>query len=327
MLGLADDEAIAYRALVAMPAATPAELAERLQVHAAEARRLLHALEQQGLLARNINDAERFTASAPSLALGALLVHRQNEIRLAEADISALDQLYRTAAAERGTLDVVEVVRGPDAIRHHLDQLQLGARADMMAFVRAPDTVMSIADNTAEDVALSNGVRVRVVVEQSMLEHQPGLVDEIARVTAAGEEVRIANTLPMKLIIVDHAVAMLPVIGSREIKTAGALLVHRSSVLDALIALFESVWAAGHHVVTTSRGVDVATSAAVDGQDGQILSLLLAGITDAAVANQLGLSLRTVQRRVHALMELAGVDTRIQLGWQAAARGWVHTDP
>jgi hypothetical protein len=35
------------------------------------------------------------------------------------------------------------------------------------------------------------------------------------------------------------------------------------------------------------------------------------------------MSLRTVQRRVHQLMERAAVTTRFQLGHAAAQRGWV----
>jgi DNA-binding NarL/FixJ family response regulator len=57
-----------------------------------------------------------------------------------------------------------------------------------------------------------------------------------------------------------------------------------------------------------------------------VLSLLLAGLTDASVAKQLDLGLRTVQRRVKRLMELTGVTTRLQLGWHAYERGWVARD-
>jgi DNA-binding NarL/FixJ family response regulator len=54
-----------------------------------------------------------------------------------------------------------------------------------------------------------------------------------------------------------------------------------------------------------------------------VLSLLLAGLTDQAVANQLHVSLRTIQRRVQHLMGLARVETRMQLGWKACRLGWV----
>ena len=60
----------------------------------------------------------------------------------------------------------------------------------------------------------------------------------------------------------------------------------------------------------------------LDDIDAQVLSLLLAGLTDAALANHLSTSLRTVQRRVRGLMERADVETRMQLGWRASELGW-----
>jgi len=57
--------------------------------------------------------------------------------------------------------------------------------------------------------------------------------------------------------------------------------------------------------------------------DARILGLPLAGLTDQAVANQLNLSMRTVQRRVRALMDLVSADTRLQLGFHAARTGWI----
>jgi DNA-binding NarL/FixJ family response regulator len=60
----------------------------------------------------------------------------------------------------------------------------------------------------------------------------------------------------------------------------------------------------------------------VDELGAQVLALLLSGLTDQSAAGQLGLSLRTVQRRISQLMVKAGVDTRIQLGWYAAGKGW-----
>lgn len=57
------------------------------------------------------------------------------------------------------------------------------------------------------------------------------------------------------------------------------------------------------------------------------MSLLLSGPTDASIAHQLGVSLRTVQRRVTVLMDAAGVSTRLPLGWQPALMGWLGDPP
>jgi DNA-binding NarL/FixJ family response regulator len=57
--------------------------------------------------------------------------------------------------------------------------------------------------------------------------------------------------------------------------------------------------------------------------DARIPGLLLAGLTDQAVANQLNLSMRMVQLRVRGLMDLVSADTRLQLGFHAARKGWI----
>lgn len=322
VLGLGPQEAAAYRALIGLPSTTPAELADHLGTGPDDTARLLSLLEDQGLAARSLGDTTRFVAAPPSVALNALLAQRQDELRLAERELGSLDEIYRAATIGRGVADVVDVVRGPDAIRERFAQLQLGARKEVMAFVKAPVAVVGTADNAAEDAAVARGVRYRVLLERAMLDAEPGMVDEIARVTAAGEEVRIATSLPLKLFIVDRAYAFVPLIGSAEVASAGALLVHESGLLDALLALFESQWHAASQVVTATGDLADLDPGAVDELDGRILTLLLAGLTDQAIAGQLRTSLRTVQRRVRYLMDLAQVQTRMQLGYQAARRNW-----
>ncbi len=326
VLGLSDEEALAYRELVAMPSTTPDELGPRLNGVTADAARLLSALEQKGLAARSSGDRSRFVASPPSVALGALLVQRQNEMRIAELELGSLDEAYRTAVADRGTADVVDVVQGRDAIRKRFEQLQLSARDEVMAFVKAPAAVVSTAQNTAEDEAVARGVRYRVLLEREMLDVEPGMFDHLARAIAAGEEIRVTDSLPLKLLVVDHELAFVP-IGPAETAMSGALLVRQSGLLDALVALFESEWSNANQIVASAEEITEITPEAIDDSDAQILSLLLAGLNDQAVAYQLKTSLRTVQRRVRHLMDLARVETRMQLGWQAARLGWSNPTP
>jgi DNA-binding NarL/FixJ family response regulator len=51
--------------------------------------------------------------------------------------------------------------------------------------------------------------------------------------------------------------------------------------------------------------------------------MLQAGYKDQAIARQLGMSARTVTRRIAAIASRLGLDTRFQLGTEAAKRGWI----
>jgi DNA-binding NarL/FixJ family response regulator len=154
-----------------------------------------------------------------------------------------------------------------------------------------------------------------------MLDAEPGLFDHVVRAVAAGEEVRITDTLPIKLLVVDHEFAFVP-IGTAEAPVHGALLVRRSGLLDALCALYESEWSKATEVNISAPAEAEVELGPLENLDVQVLSLLLAGLNDKAIAYHLGTSLRTVQRRVRQLMDRAGARTRTQLGWKAARLGW-----
>ena len=60
-----------------------------------------------------------------------------------------------------------------------------------------------------------------------------------------------------------------------------------------------------------------------DEPDRLLLSLVVAGMPDKSIATHLGVSKRTVQRRLDRMMATAGVDSRAGLAFQAAKRGWL----
>jgi DNA-binding NarL/FixJ family response regulator len=55
----------------------------------------------------------------------------------------------------------------------------------------------------------------------------------------------------------------------------------------------------------------------------RLLQLMSTGAIDEAIARELGVSLRTVHRRITRLQDLLGVRSRFQLGVVARERGWV----
>jgi DNA-binding CsgD family transcriptional regulator len=225
-----------------------------------------------------------------------------------------LDEVYRAAALRRGAPGVVDVIEGATAVREVFGRLQLGAREEVLSLVKAPIAVITAAENVEEDSAVARGVRYRVVFERAMLDEEPDAFARIVAAQAAGEEIRIAGSLPVKLLIVDREHALMPLARVHEAAGAGALLVREKGLLLALVALFEAEW----------RGAGaVAGTPELDELDARIVSLLMTGLTDEAVATHLGTSLRTVQRRVRHLMEVTGGRTRMQLGFHVARLGWL----
>ncbi|KAB1979956.1 helix-turn-helix transcriptional regulator [Streptomyces triticiradicis] len=319
-IGLDETHESAYRALVSVGAAEVPDLARRLTLGEYETERALRRLELRGLAAQSSARPGRWVAAPPGAALGALLTQRRHELEKAELAAALLAEEYRGAAGEPAVHDLVEVVVGATAVSQRFLQLGMSAREEVCALVTgAPGAVPGVDDDAGKRAA-GRGVRHRVVVERSVLA-RPGGITELSAALGRDEQVRVVDRVPTRLVIADRTLAMVPL--TSHTAEPAALVVHASGLLELLSGLFQSVWRDALPLRLGSRGVLEQEPDGPDTTDLEILSLLLAGLTDASVAKQLDLGLRTVQRRVKHLMELTGVTTRLQLGWHAYERGWV----
>jgi predicted transcriptional regulator len=323
-LGIDAAEETVYRVLLGWPVATTTQLAERLELSEPEVAKAMARLEECGLLDKAPEGGYR--AAPPAAALGALISERRDGLRLAEQALAALAQEHRAAAAGRAIGSLIEVVTGVDAIRQRFLQVQQSARVQLRMFTTTPFVVMPPGENVAERAAVNRGVRFRVVLERAVLE-QPGCVEEAIDSLRHGLDIRMADALPMKLVIADADLALVPVAVDAG-GEPGAVLLHPSGLLTGIVALFETIWDRAHRLdlVTDPGGDARITEVDQDGLtdvDRSIVALLVAGLTDHAVCTQLDLSIRTLQRRLRHLMDISGVRTRMQLGWYAAEQGWI----
>ena len=177
---------------------------------------------------------------------------------------------------------------------------------------------------------LDSGVRYRTVYDRAALVRPSALADVLAHVRAGGQA-RVTSRVPLHMLVVDRELAILPADGfGPGADGSGSVLVHRSPLLDGIIELFARVWAEAlplrpsAAVGADADGAADSTGGELDDADVQLLTLLLSGLTDEVIARQLDVGRRTVLRRVRGLMDLAGVSTRIQLGWYASRHDWLH---
>lgn len=321
-LGVEPGVELVYRALLTRPSATAPELAGEIEIPVDDVAAALTALVRAGLALHS--GGQGYAAAPPAVALGALITDRRDGLRLAEQALVSLAEEHRTAVAGQSIDALIEVVTGVDPIRHRYQQVQQAATRELRSFVTAPFVAVRIGENAAEPAAVGRGVRIRAILERAVLD-EPGATAEIVDSLRNGLELRVADELPIKLVLADADLALVP-LTLAPTGEPGAVLLQRSGLVAALESLFEAVWQRAYPLELSSLDGAPAIGEGADGAptvvDRQILSLLLAGLTDQAVASQLGLSLRTVQRRLRHLEDLAGVQSRMQLGWYAARHDW-----
>ena len=144
----------------------------------------------------------------------------------------------------------------------------------------------------------------------------PKILSRAFRMVEPGEQAPVLPSVPLKLLVVDGCRALLPLTAS----AAGgycAVVVWHSAVTEALQKLFELAW---QQAAPLGQAVD---DGGLSESERTLTRLLAAGMKDEAVARHLGVSLRTLRRRVSELQERLGAASRFQLGMRASQRGWV----
>lgn len=323
-IGITSVEERIYRLLLATPAASITDIAQTAEMSLRHTRRLLADLELKGLASRVPGKTLRYLPAPPDIALEALIHSRQEQLERLRLSANELVDQFRHHTHTNSSREMVEVVSGSEAVLQRFKQIEKTARSEVLVFNKPPYLHHGL--NDVELGLLKTGVQYRVVYDRPALEI-PGQLEWMAELRGAGEEARILPELPMKLAIADRRLAIVPlymkdVNGSTPL-IEEALMVHPGSLLDALATNFEILWARAMPVNDLCRKNDDSDYGPLSDEDCKILLLMGAGLKDEAIARQMGMGARTVQRRVSRLMEVMGVQTRFQAGLQAGKLGWL----
>ena len=222
-------------------------------------------------------------------------------------------QRQLVAGADDATTEPVrgEVWIGGDAY-DRVHRLLLDHDGDVL-WLRPDQWRGPIEDRMVDLVAtvVARGRRSRAIYPVRVLQDAPEALDARIR---AGEQVRVLPELPTRLLVVGDTHAVVPEpLGLADLPLA---VVRQRGVVEAMRSWFDELW--GRAAVPALDGVEPRVDLR-----RFLLEQLAEGAHDEQIARKLGLSLRTVRRRVAALMTELGADSRFQAGVEAARRGWL----
>jgi DNA-binding MarR family transcriptional regulator len=247
-LGLTTYEAKAYLALIQRESYAAAELASQASIPRQRVYDVLDSLVQRGLAKDRPGRVTRYSATAPGLAVDRLIAVQRNALSTLEAQsddlAQALSQTWSDGRAETAPLDYVEVLREHTLLAERFVDMQRNARTQLLTFSKGPYALVQNPVGLAATKRLSKaGGDVRCIYEEAILDH-PDLVAEIRPFLAAGEQARVAATVPMKLCLTDRENALFaltdPVAGGL---TSTNILVSHDALAACLGMAFEALWA------------------------------------------------------------------------------------
>jgi DNA-binding Lrp family transcriptional regulator len=294
-----------------------AEVAESLDLTPAELRARMEPLSAYGIV--TVAD-DRILVAAPADAVARMI----SETAAGAADAHArLEEIagalpllagtgVRRAPDEPSDSEPIdgEVTAGPDwgDLVHGILRESVG---DLL-WLRPDQWTMPWEPEMSEIVrqALKSGRRCRAIYPVRVLTEAPAVVRMRVEI---GEEVRLVPELPSRMIVVGSSHLLLP--EPLGFVASPRTIVRQRSIVELATLFFEQLWAQATMIEEPEvRAGDLRRL---------VLQQLAGGAQDEQIARRLGLSLRTVRRRVAELMEELGAHSRFQAGMEASRRGWL----
>lgn len=305
-LGISAEAEAVYVALGPLPSASVAELARLTSLTPEKVAETLEDLRRLGLA----TDSSRGNWRALPLldVVNQLKAQRLSEIELAGVAAESLESHLLAAGASQA--EEIKTLVGQQTIVAAHRELLDSARREICFFDKPP---YAQARSTITEEALSVEPEWQALERNVILRcvYDPGFdtdrLAELSLFAKKGEQSR-TSPVPMKLIIIDGHTALIPSMRSyapgHELR---ASIVRNALLVEALQWLFEAVWEAAVPIQTTIKGES-------DPRRQMLISLLMTGSTDSAIANTLNINVRSVRRWISELMDELGVTTRLQLG-------------
>lgn len=291
-------------------------LAARLEWDHDEVKSELVPLVELGLVAQTDGVV---VALSPHLALGRLAELGARDLLTRERKLAALrDSIPDYVAEERGAdlaetaLQPVEVHTGSEVVPI-VDALISSTTGELLLIhtVEWLDRPGWSKQETLLAREMAGGRRVRSIYPTEAL-HRSDTLDVVRGWAEVGEEVRLMPSPPSRLMVFGTQAALVPVDWGAFPAPTRRVIVRTPGVVDALRLLFDVLW----RQAAPMPGVELTP----DRRKAQILRLLAAGAKDETIARQLGMSLRTVRRRVAEQLGELGATTRFEAGVKAARR-------
>lgn len=278
-------------------------------------------LINSGLLQPDLEDMDWLRPVAPAIALPRLLHataediarQRQREARLAEA----FEPLMALNAAQASPTDAPAntVLTDIERINAAIARAMANSSREVLTIQpggKRPAPLLAGAFLLEQEM-LSRGCRMRTLYQHTS-RHDPVALAHYEHLSG-DVEVRTLDEVTDRLIVVDRTVAFIPVNTDRTM----AVEVRNPAMVAYLATTFERFWRLATPMYP--QAVQQPSLNGITARQHAIAALLVEGLTDAAIAERLGMNIRTARVHIAKLAATLGSESRAQLGYLIAESG------
>ncbi|MEW2400889.1 LuxR C-terminal-related transcriptional regulator [Streptomyces sp. NPDC046862] len=278
-------------------------------------------LRRLGLLQPDASDTRWLRPLPPAVGLSRILGSlaediarkRRRETRLAGM-LEPLIELDAQRAISTGALTFT-VLSGLENINARIAELTAKSGEELLTVQpggRRPPKILNAVHAQEQDL-LSRGGRMRTLYQHTS-RHDLGVLAHYEQLDG-DVEVRTLDEVPHRMVILDRSMAFIPAGEDRST----ALEVHHPAVISYLAGTFDILWRMATPMYPET--VQPPTINGITSRQRAIATLLIEGHTDTAIADRLGMNVRTARVHIAKLASTLGSESRAQLGYLIGRSG------
>ncbi|MBC8525960.1 MAG: TrmB family transcriptional regulator [Candidatus Cloacimonetes bacterium] len=244
-IGLTESEAKVYFYLLKKKNFTATEISKLSNVSRRKVYEVLARLVQKGLCTETLGRVRKYSAVNPKHAIGNLFKEFEKKRKIFSNLSESLLPLYLSEKENTDPLDYIQVLRERSRIIEKVESLERSAKEEVLSFDKGP-YVMNLNKtsilNREEFKMLKSGIKYKTIYEFDDA-RKWDFLELIEMFESAGEEVKIAYSLPLKLSIFDEKTVMIALrdrITSKPSLTS--MIIEHPDIAKAFKITFYSIW-------------------------------------------------------------------------------------
>lgn len=250
-LGLSEYEAKVYLALLKKKSLLAREISQISKVPRTRIYEVLAKLIEKGLCIEILNNVKKYKAVEPSVALNRILHYKREDLNkseeLAQSVIHDLTIQYNSEKEVVDPLEYIEVIKNPLQLSEKFMRLFANAKKEVLVFTKSPFTGNrdKLQKQTKQQAKiLKSGIISKSIYEIPQNEEdKKWRLKELNFVTNFGEEVRIAEYLPIKMAIFDESIVLIALEDPiHKTLSITSLIIEHKSLAKSLKVLFNTIW-------------------------------------------------------------------------------------
>ena len=280
-IGLTQREAEVYIALLQRKEFTAPELTKITTITRTKIYEILQSLVHKGICTESSRNGNKlYRCIDPKIALQNIINNYELSVEQKKIDYEmkqkidieqkkkAAEQLEKELITLRQNhfnslepFDYIEILTDKRQIAQKWISIQQITRSELLVFTKPPYTTSSVADNIEEEKEL---FKKQKIVVKGLYEYKGLTPDELENLVKTvevyqeiGEEARLIEELPMKLVISDETLVMFALNDRISMKpNITSMVVDHPGYAAALKKVFESYWANGISVETFKKTIN-----------------------------------------------------------------------